>query len=389
MPRIHHALGLHFHQPPGNIEFLLSTEREEALRILRCYTRPLKHLSSGVAPINMSISGVLMDQMLRVHVDELEEELGVTLRKYASLPNVEVLATGFYHPIFPLIPEDDWKPHIVRWIRLAKRVGFKFSGFWPPELGFTMKMIPLLSELGFKYVVVDGRYIDGRGVDGAYRPYIAEYSGAEITVIPRNEQFSRILAGGADASSFVKALRSETSRFRGDLLVTTWFDGENGDWLRGTLSGNFWDSFFKPYVSLLEQDDEVTLTSISSFLREHPPEDHASIRTGAWRTFSNDGEFFTQWAGLEAQRLALARVWEASMWLRRIKTLIGDSEKSDFKELQVAEEHLLRAQTSCNFFWEDKWLHKVFDELLLVQFHLHRVVEKAGLFKDNLMEGIE
>jgi len=381
LPRIHHALGVHFHQPPENIKFLLSVNREEALSILRCYTRPLRHLSNRAAAVNMSISGVLINQLLSVHVDGLEEELHVVLKKYASLPNVEVLATGFYHPVFPLIPEDDWKPHITRWVRLAERVGFKFNGFWPPELGFTMTMIPVLSEMKFKYVVVDGRYIEGCGPDGAYRPHVAEYSGAEITVIPRNERFSRILAGGIDAASFVKALKSETSRFRGNLLVTTWFDGENGDWIRGTPSGNFWDSFFESYVSLLEGDGGIALTSISSFLRENPPEDRVNVRTGAWRTFSNDGEFFTQWVGLEEQRRALARVWEASLRLKKIRALIGNGESSCAVELQVAEEHLLRAQTSCNFFWEDKWLHKVYEELLLVDLHLNQVAEKAGLVK--------
>ncbi|MBS7288542.1 MAG: hypothetical protein KIH01_07305 [Candidatus Freyarchaeota archaeon] len=381
MLRVHHALGFHFHQPPGNIDLLVSANPAEAIKILRCYTRPLQFLSSGGVPVNVSVSGSLMEQMLSVSVNGLGEELHVALNGHASLSNVEVLATGFYHPIFPLIPEDDWKPHIVRWIMLAKQVGFRLNVFWPPELGFTMKMTPVLSELGFKYVVVDGRYVERCGEDGVYRPHIAEYSGA----IPRGEYFSRILAGGVDAASFVKALKSEASSFRG-LLATTWFNGKNGNWLRSTPSGNLWGSFFKPYASLLEREYCAALTSFSSFLLEHPPEDYVKVRMGAWRTFSNDGESFKQWVGLEEQKRALAGVWGTSLRLRRIKALSGGGEDGA-ADVQAAEEHLLKAQTSCNFFWEAKWLHRVCEELSLVDAHISRAAEKAHP-GENVMEGL-
>ncbi len=381
MPEVYHALGLHFHQPHGNMNFLLSTNREEALRILQCYIRPIRYLSEceGLAAVHLSISGTLLEQMCTLTLDELGS-LKDALECYVNLSNVEFLATGFYHPVFPLIPESDWKSHVLRWVRKAERLGLKFNGFWPPELGFTMKMIPLLSELGFKYVVVDGRYIEGGGEDRGFKPHLAEHSGAEITVIPRDEELSDAQMGGVTPRGFINMVKAKTSRFKGALLVTTWSDGENSRWFREVdESKNFWGYFFKPYVKLTEQDCGVTMTSISEFLKEHPPEDYVRVKTGAWKTFSNDGETFSQWIGHEAQREAMKEVWDASAKLRRLKALIGCADGEAGRLIALAEEHLLRAETSCNFFWEAKWLPKVYRDLNVFNALLRKAAEKAGL----------
>jgi hypothetical protein len=38
-----HAIGLHMHQPPGNLELLIDSNPGEAEQIIRCYERTARH----------------------------------------------------------------------------------------------------------------------------------------------------------------------------------------------------------------------------------------------------------------------------------------------------------------------------------------------------------
>ena len=65
MPAVYHLLGLHMHQPPGNLEFLIDHYEWEARQIMLCYDRPLKYAShyQDVAHICVGFSGVALEQL--------------------------------------------------------------------------------------------------------------------------------------------------------------------------------------------------------------------------------------------------------------------------------------------------------------------------------------
>ena len=74
----------------------------------------------------------------------------------------EILGTGYYHPVLALIPEADWDEQIARWQAIARHVFWRshFPGFWPPEIGFDMSLIPHLKKAGYRYVMVNSEYVD-------------------------------------------------------------------------------------------------------------------------------------------------------------------------------------------------------------------------------------
>jgi hypothetical protein len=76
-------------------------------------------------------------------------------------PALDIVGTGYYHPVLPLIPAADREEHVQRWLALARHLFARgnFSGFWPPECGFSMEMIPILQRAGFRYVIVDSEHI--------------------------------------------------------------------------------------------------------------------------------------------------------------------------------------------------------------------------------------
>jgi hypothetical protein len=83
MPDVFHALGLHMHQPLGNLVALhKSDERWEARQILWCYDRPTRMLEGyeDVARLHISFSGTLLKQLE-------DREFGRRLRILSILKN--------------------------------------------------------------------------------------------------------------------------------------------------------------------------------------------------------------------------------------------------------------------------------------------------------------
>ncbi|MFZ2070030.1 MAG: glycoside hydrolase family 57 [Halobacteriota archaeon] len=363
MTTIYHALGLHMHQPPGNIELLLETNNWEAKQIILCYERPLKYAMryEDVAKIQLGFSGILLEQLCSPEI--IEKCAGVLdlkrlMREYPEAEGLEFVGMGYYHPLFPLIPMEDWKPQIERWKEKAKELGLIAGGFWPPEMGFCMEMIPVLKATGFKYVVVDSVHV--KPVKGnqtieeiTYKPHIAEYDSSEIIIISRDRDISNAQESGLDPEWFEREVKHKIEKCKGNCIVTTWSDGENGGWFRQMHEeSGFWGYFFAPYMEKVRQGDcTITPIKISEFIRENPPETYVEVRTGAWNVANTSGYDFSQWEGTEKQRAGIEELWATSRDYQRLG-----------KRIPAIEEHILRAETSCNLFWGDTWVHKIYED---------------------------
>jgi alpha-amylase/alpha-mannosidase (GH57 family) len=142
------------HQPPGNLRLLIEREEWEAQQIIRCYERAARyaHTFHDTARLHVGFSGVLLEQLRdREIVDRYRKFLDIPamLERYCTATNIELIGMGYYHPVFPLIPEEDWKDHLVAGRQMMLEVfGREPKGFWPPEMAFTMEMIPALVAAG-------------------------------------------------------------------------------------------------------------------------------------------------------------------------------------------------------------------------------------------------
>ena len=182
MAEVYHAVGLHFHQPPGNLIALHHTDqRWEAKQILWCYDRVTRMLEGyeDIARLHLSFSGTLLKQLEDPAVRETFRDtvdIEDFLARYRRSP-IEFVGSGLYHPVYPLIPPADWDAQTSWWIGLGRHLLGResFTGFWPPEMGFCMEMIPMLARHGYKYVLVDSLYIkpkrEMRWEELRYRPY--------------------------------------------------------------------------------------------------------------------------------------------------------------------------------------------------------------------------
>ena len=236
-----------------------------------------------------------------------------------------------------------------------------------------MEMVPMLKRHGYRYVVVDSWYIKPkrqmRWEELRYRPYIARYGGAEIIVVPRDRELSDAQLSGLDPGWFQHEVYQRTKHCDFPALVTTWTDGDNGGWFRTVHTGSgFWGYF---YQEILNRYRAGTLgfrpVHITEYLNMHPPVEEVEVHRGAWNTGHHWGGDFTQWTGSLLQKKGLEELHRASDYYQRAKHAFDERHQGAGNPEEIrhmitaAYDHILVAETSCNFYWGSHWVHRSFD----------------------------
>lgn len=370
---IHHALVLNLHQPQGNLDEMLRDPLQEwqAKECLFAYDRIPRAVADwqDVARVHVSMSGTLLEALSNPEFQSRvygTVKLGDMLWDYRN-PAISILGTGYYHPVFPLIPETDRIEHVSRWLGIGWHLfNREFTGFWPPEMGFSMEMIPLLARAGYRYVIVDAEHITPmtpmKWEEIRYRPHVAKFGDDQIIVIPRDRDLSIAQESGLETDWFINELNERTKHCDFEPLVTTATDGENGGWFRNVrMASNFWGAFYHPLCHKARHgESNVRPAFIDDYLDEHGAHGQVIVRTGAWNTGFHHGIGFVQWTGSQMQRDAWARLAEVSKRIHDAKWAAGNRGAQP-DELRLYEEslwRLLRAETSCHFFWGEAWVNR-------------------------------
>jgi len=380
METINHCLVLNFHQPAGNLEDLLDHNDWEAKEILFAMDRMPRSLwdFEDLARVHMSLSGTLLETLsspdFQARVYGIVD-CGSLLWRLQNRRIFEILGTGYYHPVLPLIPEPDREEQLLRWRGIARHLFWRedFAGFWPPEMGFAMELIPMLRRFGYRYVLVDSENVEPvtpmRWEELRYRPHVARHAGEEIIVIVRDRELSDAQLSGMEYGWFASEVEARTRWCDFPPLVTTCTDGDNGGWFRNiSAKANFWDCFYRELLEHARQAGPVRPTFINDYLDRYGAVGEVRIKTAAWNTGWHHGRDFLQWTGSKAQKEALARVKDTSAAVHALRWRAGELHVADpqlNKRIEEAMWHLLRAETSCNFFWGEAWVgrcHRDLDE---------------------------
>lgn len=374
MPKFYYSLGVHMHQPPGNLQLLADHNEWEAQQIIHCYARAANFaLRYPKACFHVDFSGILLEQFRNPDIIEKYRrwlDIPQMLSNYRKARNIEIVGMGYFHPIFPLIPQDDWDEQLTLGVEIAYEIfGQRPKGFWPSEMAFCMEMIPALRKAGYEYVVVDHVHVrpaaEGQRIN-PFRPYKAKFEKAEITVIPRHRDLSNAQESGLNPEWFLQEVPrklAEAGEQDQPPLVVTWSDGENGGWFRQLdENSGFWGYFYGPLTGLAQKKEaEFQFIKISDYIKKFPPKEYAVVQTGAWNVGSTSGYDFAQWNGSESQKRALDRLFEVSRRYHQLKL-----QKLSFqqkKNLERARRIILDAETSCYLFWGEAWLPKIYDRL--------------------------
>jgi hypothetical protein len=217
----HHALVLNLHQPSGNLDYLLDHNEWEAREILFALDRIPRSLwgYEDLARVHLSMSGTLLEALSNSEFQRRVYgivDCGTLLWRLQNNDLFEMLGTGYYHPVLPLIPEADRHEHLHRWLGIAHHLFWRprFDGFWPPEMGFSMDMIPLLRAHGFRYVLVDSERVEAVSPmswqELRYRPHIARHGKDEIIVVVRDRDLSNAQESGMEVDWFLNEVAERT-----------------------------------------------------------------------------------------------------------------------------------------------------------------------------------
>lgn len=371
MSEIHHALVLNLHQPAGNLEHLLEHEPWEVERILCAVDRIPRSLwpYEDIARVHLSLSGTLLETLARPDFQARVYGMvkcGDLLWYLQNRRIIEILGTGYYHPVLPLIQPADWPAHIARWLGIARHLFWRddFRGFWPPEMGFAMELVPVLRRHGFQWVVVDSEHVEPLDPmsweEIRYRPHVVEHAGESLVVVVRDRELSVAQGSGMEVEWFESEVAARTRYCDFPPLVTTCTDGDNGGWFRNpSAQRNFWNAFYTPLLDRCRAGaTRIRPTFIQEYLDRFGAHGRVRVRTAAWNTGWHDGQGFVQWTGSEAQRQALRRVGEVSGRLHA-----AASAGRSLAELEPAYHRILRAETSCNFFWGEAWVERCHRDL--------------------------
>jgi hypothetical protein len=388
MSSVFHALVLNLHQPAGNLESLLRENEWEAREILFALDRIPRALwkFEDVARVHLALSGTLLETLASPEFQQRVYGIvkcGELLWHLQNQKLFQILGTGYYHPVLPLIPEADREEHLSRWLGIGRHLFWRsqFSGFWPPEMALSTELIPLARRLGYRYVVVDSNHIEPvtpmRWEEIRYRPHYARCGDDEIIVIVRDRELSDAQESGMDTGWFMQEVHQRTRNCDFAALVTTCTDGDNGGWFRNVNSkGNFWGVFYQPLLELVrKRETEVCPIFIDDYLNQHGAHGYVKVREGAWNTGWHHGTGFVQWTGSQAQKDALHRVAHTSGAFHDLRKRSGGQAQ---QELEQAYWRILRAETSCNFFWGEAWVQRCHQDLDDAWGYMHKAERQLG-----------
>ena len=391
MREIHHALVLNLHQPADNLWELLEHEPWQVHEILYALDRIPRALwgREHAARVHLSLSGTLLEQLADPTFQQRMYgvvDCGSLLWHFQNLNLFRLLGTGYYHPVLPLIPEADREEHLRRWRGLAGHLFWRddFQGFWPPEMGFSMELIPLLKKLGYRYVLVDSAHVEAvtpmSWHELRYRPHLARHGDDEIIVVVRDRDLSDAQESGMELAWSVRALAARTQLGDFEPLVPTASDGDNGGWFRNS---NYQANCWCMYRSLLDGAGQgahpVRSTFIDDYLDRYGVQGEVRVNTGAWNTGWHDGRGFVQWTGSQAQKDAFARVANVSQSVHDVRWRAGEQQRQDAGLDGLIEDsmwHLLRAETSCHFYWGEAWVERAHRDLDVSQARLEEARQR-------------
>ena len=377
MSCIDFGLVLNLHQPAGNLDELLDTREWEAKEILWALDRISRSLwqYEDVGRVHLSLSGTLLETLADPRFQERvygTVDCGSLLWHLQNTRTIEVLGSAYYHPVLPLIAPADRDEQIRRWLGLGRHLFWRehFAGFWPPELGFCMDVVPAVSRHGYEWVIVDSEHVEPATPmswqELRYRPHRTRVGDSEIVVVVRDRDLSNAQESGMDAGWFIDEVRARTRHCDFPPLVTTATDGDNGGWFRNTTDGsNFWTSFYRELAERVRAGEAGSIrpTFITDHLRRHGAHGWVTVNPGAWNTGDHHGAGFVQWTGSAAQREGLARITELSDTVRAALRDAPADDPRAMERLEQARWRVLRAETSCNFYWGEAWVERCHHDL--------------------------
>lgn len=277
---MHWANFFHIYQPPHWSARIIRKVAREAYRpfIRFLLTHPSVRLT-------LNISGSLTEQLAAI---ESERSILVGIRKLLARRQIELTDSAMYHALLPLLPDHEIIRQIQRNHQVNRRAfgpAYRPTGFFPPEMAYSPKLGRIISQLGYRWIILDG-ICHPNIVDYTIRSSIRSTS---LTAIFRNRYISDYLAFVMQESERKKFIQTAKSWSGQSHILVTAMDGENLGHHRPEAK-HLWQSL----VGL----PGIQTITLSELIELQAPQVSVAVRSGSWssrQTELRDGAPFGLW----------------------------------------------------------------------------------------------
>jgi alpha-amylase len=390
-------MAMHCHQPVGNFGFVV----EEAYQ--RAYEPFLAALERHPnVRLALHYSGNLLDWLAEHHSRFLKR-----LNALAQRHQVELLASGYYEPILPMIPEADRQGQIALMQQaLRQHVGTTAHGLWLTERVWEPELPQTLKHSGIRYTMLDANQFrgardvlpsalqveDAEGWD-LLGCYTTDYAGASVVLFPASKRL-RYWMPFQDVSRTIEFLRRLQTA--SPIAISFADDGEKFGFWPKTYQWVYEQGWLEQFFCALERESSWLATdTFSHYLDTVGANGTVYLPCGSYEEmlewsggyFRN---FFIKYPEARAMYHKMLSVSQQLQTVQGSRFKVQGSKQSQSKSRKHSTFHIphstliRRAQrelymAQCN----DAYWHGVFGGLYLA--HLRRAVYRHLITADELL----
>ncbi|NBS06668.1 MAG: DUF1926 domain-containing protein [Verrucomicrobia bacterium] len=234
MKNVNLVLGLHMHQPVGNLPEVVD-------RITADVYRPVVAVLEkypGVA-VNLHVSGPLLESWGERHADLVKK-----VKELVATGRVEMMSGGFYEPVLVEWAEEDRDAQIAKmngWLK--EKLGAQPAGAWLAEGVWGPSLCGAFSRGGLKYSFVEGSFFQQAGIIPAKMNghYVTDQAGNLVAVFPTCPDLARLIPHSPldDVFGYLRRMANRGE----DITLTLAANLENWNQVPGGVAG-YLDTFF-------------------------------------------------------------------------------------------------------------------------------------------------
>jgi len=209
--------------------------------------------------LTFNINGALVELFDKYRYRDLID----ILRKLGKEGRIEFASSAKYHAFLPFLEEKE----IIRQIKINDETnrfflgtGYKPEGFFPPEMAYKEELTKIISDLGFKWIILDEIACGGRVGEVDYTK-IYQIKDMNLKVFFRERRLSNLIMSAVVRSekTLIEAMKDDLKTNR---YLLTAMDGETFGHHRPGLEKLLFDIFETP------QFDLVKISEIPDYYKE-------------------------------------------------------------------------------------------------------------------------
>lgn len=256
----------HIYQPPRWPKKIIQTVAHQSYRPLLSI---LEHHPR--VKVTLNVAGSLTQQLHELQMNDIITRI----KRLVSKGQIELVGSALYHPILPLITGEE----MLRQIQLNNQINKKYfgsayrpSGFFPPEMAISNKLISVIAREKFHWVIADEiaatKHLGQLDFNVAYGT-----KGVKLELVMRNRPVSDYCFYHSKLDSTDDFWHHVAIDGRSGFALITAMDGENLGHHRPGLE-TFWTK--------LVTNKSVTTVTVSELIKKYRTRRTITPHSSSW-----------------------------------------------------------------------------------------------------------